>query len=189
MMSMLVALALFTVIVVMMMLVMLVAVALLTVLVVMMLVMLVAMALFTVIVVMMLVMLVAVAFLTVIVVMMMLVMLVAVALFTVLVVMMLVMLVMMLKHFVKVFLNRICALHCIEHLLCRKLCPIGAYNSCRLVMLTNKLYRLAKLLLARLLCVTEDNTARVLYLIVKELTEVLHIHLALSGINDDRAAI
>ena len=109
--------------------------------------------------------------------------LVAVTILVVMVVM------LMLKQLVKLLFNRLCPLHCIKHLLGSKLVPIGAYYSCRGIMLTHKPYSLQKLCLARFLNVAEDYTVSVLYLVVEEFTKILHIHLAFSSINDYSIAV
>ena len=56
-------------------------------------------------------------------------------------------------------------------------------------MLTNKLYCLEELAFIHLVSMAEYNTACMLYLVIKELTKVLHIHLALTGINNNCIAI
>ena len=111
------------------------------------------------------------------------------AFLTIVMMVVMVMLMMMLKHLVELLLNRVCPLHCIKHLLSSKLCPSGACNSCGFIVLTHKLYRLKKLCFAHLVCVAENNTACVLYLIIEKLTKVLHIHLALTRINNNRMTV
>ena len=99
------------------------------------------------------------------------------------------MMMLVLKQLVELLGNSSGTFHSIKHLRSGQLIPIGAYNSCRFVVLTNKLYSLVELFLAHLTRMAEYDTSRMLYLIVKELTKVLHIHLTFSGINNNCATV
>ena len=62
------------------------------------------------------------------------------------------------------------------------------YDRSRRVLLPDQLQRLCKLFVGGLVGVTEQNTTGVCNLVVEELTEILHIHLALVDVHhDDRA--
>ena len=182
-MVMLVAVAVLIVIVV----VMLVAVAVLVVIV---MVMLVAIA---VLVVVMMVMLVAIAMLIVIVV----VMLVAIAMLIVVVVVMLVaiamlimvVVVMLVLKFGKLFFESFAVLHCTEYLFAVDLVPRCGYDNSVFVFASDELNRFFYLVRLCNVGMRKDNAGCVINLIVEKFTEVLHIHLALAGINDGGKAV
>ncbi len=57
-------------------------------------------------------------------------------------------------------------------------------NYSRAVFLSDKLNCIFKLFFLYGICVAHNNRACVLYLIIEKFTEILHIHFALSGINN-----
>ena len=125
-------------------------------------------------------------------------MLATLAIVMMLVMMMLVMLVMMVSAFgtnvllrklFHLLINRRPSLHRFKQVSARKLRDRRCDRECVGVMLSHKLKRLSELCLGGLVCVAENYTARVLYLVVKELAEVLHIHLALVCVHYDGKAV
>ena len=164
-----VAVALFTVVVIVVMMVVLVIVTV---------------ALFTVVVIvvmMVMLVIVAVALLTVVVIV-----IVTVALLTVLV--MFVMLVLLLKLF-KSGVKSILLLHSGENVLAVQLIPRGSNYNSGVIVLSDKLNGLFRLVRFSNVGVREDDTGCVGNLIVIEFTEVFHIHLALVNVCDSGEAI
>ena len=81
-------------------------------------------------------------------------------------------------------LNRVAALHCRQKLLAVQLTPRRGDNDSRRVMLLQHRDRLFEFCLAYPLGVRQHNAPRVLHLIVEELAEILHIHLALVHVHN-----
>jgi len=144
-------------------------------------------------VVVMVVMLVLVAAAVAVLVMVMMVMLVLVAAaVAVLVVVMMVMLVVMVLLFFKMLngvLKGVAMLHSRKNILTVKAIPRGSDDCSAFVVLTKKLYALCNFFVLCTLGVREDYGRCVLNLVVVELAEVLHIHLALIDVGNSREAI
>ena len=104
------------------------------------------------------------------------------------VVMMVVVLCLMLQA-LELLLDRITSLHCRQKLLAVKLCPRRGDNGSCCVMLTQKCNRLVQLVLLYVIGVRKHDAACVFDLIVEELAEVFHIHLAFLDVNDRCKAI
>ena len=85
--------------------------------------------------------------------------------------------------------ERVAALHRLEDLLAVELCPGRCHDGRGRVLLTQQRHSGVELLGADALGAREDDGARVLDLIVEELAEVFHIHLALVGIDHSREAV
>ena len=51
-------------------------------------------------------------------------------------------------------------------------------------MLLEQCYAVGDLLIGDLTCMAQDNTACIFYLVIKELAEILHVHLALVCVNN-----
>ena len=166
---MVVTMTLFIVIVVMMLMVVLVTMALLVVIVMMLMIMLVAMAFLIVIVVVLMVMLVAMAFLIMIVVVMMV--------------------VRFLGQSFQLSLQGILSLHGGKEISALQLIPGSGDENSGLVVSGQACHGIGHLFLGELVRVGQDDTAGIGHLIVKELTEVLHIHLALARIHYGGEAI
>ena len=79
----------------------------------------------------------------------------------------------------KLLLDRITSLHSCKQLLCIKLRDRRCHKHRSIVVSLHKSQRLLELCLCGLIGMAENNTARIFYLVIEELTEVLHIHLAL----------
>ena len=141
----------------------------------------------------MLVMMVMLVLIVVVVMMIVVVMIVVVAsAITMLVVLvMLVMMVMMLvlHKALKLLLDRRTSFHSGKQLLPVKSSNRSGYHNRATVMLLNQSKCLGKLLFGGLIGVAENNTSRVFYLIVEELTEILHIHFALINVNNNGKAV
>ena len=179
-----VVVAALAVVVMFMLLVVVVVAALAVVMMMLMLVVVIVVAAFAVVVMMMLLVVIVVAAFTVVMMMLMLVVIV-VAAFTV-VVMMLVSLLGKLAHLG--FKGRL-ALHSLKKLIACKLIPRGGNDYSGSVMLLEKRNAVCDLLLGNVARVAEHDTSRVLNLIIEELTEVLHVHLALVSVNDGGKAV
>ena len=80
-------------------------------------------------------------------------------------------------------------LHCGEYLRARQLLPGGGDQSCLGVVLAHERHGIFELLLAGDIGVGEDYAVGRLYLIVEEFSEVLHIHLALRGVDNGRVCV
>ena len=81
-------------------------------------------------------------------------------------------------------IERICMFHRIQDYLTVDVIPRCCDNGCILVMLTQHSNCIVYLLLRYILCTGKYNRSSTFYLVVEELTEVLHIHLALCHINN-----
>ena len=79
--------------------------------------------------------------------------------------------------------KRIAVLHCREYFLARKLLPGRGYKGGLGVVLAHKFDRLFELFLARYIGVGKDYAVGRLYLVIEKFAEVLHVHLALCGVN------
>ena len=79
--------------------------------------------------------------------------------------------------------------HCRENILAVKRSPWSSHYHGRRIVLTDKLNSLGHLCLLCHVCVREDNTGRVAYLVVIELAKVLHIHFAFCNIGDGGKAV
>ena len=78
-------------------------------------------------------------------------------------------------------------LHGVQNLLAVQLLPGSGDHSSLVIMLTQHLYRLCKLLLGHALGTAQYDGTRMLYLVVEKLAEVLHVHLTLLAVyNNDR---
>ena len=167
---------------------MVVAMALLTVLmVVVVMLMIVAMALLVVLMVVVMLMVVAMALLAVLMVVVML-MIVTAALLAVLVVVMVVMLCLLCKTG-QLGLQRVGALHSLQELSTRQIVPGRGDDDGGGIMLAEE--GDGRLQLGRRggIGVGQDDTARILHLVVEEFAEVLHVHLALTGIHHGGEAV
>jgi hypothetical protein len=80
-------------------------------------------------------------------------------------------------------------LHCLQNLLAVKLTPGSGYNCCLGVVLPYKLYGGCRLFVGGYVGVAEHNASRRFHLIVEEFAKILHIHLALSRINNGGKAV
>ena len=85
--------------------------------------------------------------------------------------------------------ERVAVLHCVEYALAVQLRPRGGDDSRLGIALSYELYRGGELLVARHVCMAEHNAGGVLYLVVEEFAKVLHVHLALIGVDDRRHGI
>ena len=74
-------------------------------------------------------------------------------------------------------------LHSLKYRLTRDLIPGSRNENSLVIVLTDQLNCLFELCVAAILGAAEDYSLCVLDLVVEELTEVLHIHLALNGVN------
>ena len=74
--------------------------------------------------------------------------------------------------------------NCIKQLCAGKLIPIGRNYNRIGIMLLYKCNALVDLILVYKLCMAKYYARGILYLIVKELTKVLHMHLTLLGVNN-----
>ena len=84
---------------------------------------------------------------------------------------------------------KFCMMHSVQNLLSIQIVP-GSRNHSRLrIVLAQKSRRLLKLLLCHALRPAEHDRSRVLYLIIKKLTKVLHIHLALFAVYHHDGAV
>ena len=111
--------------------------------------------------------------------------LVAVTLLIVIVVMMLVLVLKLLDS----RLERILVLHCGENILTVEIVPRGCYYNSVSIMRAKKLNALGNLEILGTLSVREDYRRCVSNLVVVELTEVLHIHLALINVRNGGKAV
>ena len=80
-------------------------------------------------------------------------------------------------------------LHCLKDRLAGKLIPGCRNKNSLVIVLADQLNCLFELGLAAVLCTAEDDGLRVLDLVVEELAEVLHVHLALNSVNDRNEVI
>ena len=197
-----VVVAALAVVVMFMLLVVVVVAALAVVMMMLMLVVVIVVAAFAVVVMMMLLVVIVVAAFAVVVMMLMLLVVIVVAAFTV-VMMMLMLVVIVVAAFTVVvmmlvsllgklahlgFKGRL-ALHSLKKLIACKLIPRGGNDYSGSVMLLEKRNAVCDLLLGNVARVAEHDTSRVLNLIIEELTEVLHVHLALVSVNDGGKAV
>ena len=79
--------------------------------------------------------------------------------------------------------------HCVNKLLSGELIPVGSNNRSRRIKLLQSMNTVLKLFLGKSACMAENQTACVCYLIVKEFTEILLIHLALLCVNNSCEAV
>ena len=175
-------------IVVMVMLMVVSAATLSVMIVVMVLLMIVATALFVMVMVvmLMLIMIVSAALFVMVMMVMMLVLLMIVATAALLVMMMVMMLVLFLKH---LLLQRYRMLHNLYQFLSVKVLDRSCDDSSIFVQVAQKLQRLLNFLLCCNISTAHDNSTCVLDLVVKKLTEVLHVHFAFLGINNSSIAV
>ena len=75
------------------------------------------------------------------------------------------------------------SLDSVKKLCACQLIPVGRNDNGVGIVLLYKRNALIDLFLAKELCMAEDDASRILYLIVKELAKILHVHLALFGVN------
>ena len=118
------------------------------------------------------------------VVMMLVIMVMAAA--TLVIMMMVMMLMLFLKHFL---LQRYRMLHNLYQFLSVKVLNRSCDDGCIFIQAAKKLQGLLNFLLCCDICTAHDDGACILDLIVKELTEVLHVHLAFLGINNCGVAV
>ena len=184
-----------TVVVMMVLMVMIMAAATLSVVVMMMLMLLVIMivstaALLVMVVMMMLLVIVIMAaaalLIMIMVMMLMLFMIVIMSTATLVVMMMVMMLMLFLKH---LLLQRYRMLHNLYQFLSVKILNRSCDDGCIFIQAAKKLQGLLNFLLRCDICTAHDDGACILDLIVKELTEVLHVHLAFLGINNSCIAV
>ena len=120
------------------------------------------------------------------VVMVMLMLFVIMAAATLVIMMMVMMLMLFLKHFL---LQRYRMLHNLYQFLSVKVLNRSCDDGCIFIQAAKKLQGLLNFLLSCDICTAHDDGACILDLIVKELTEVLHVHLAFLGINNSCIAV
>ena len=118
--------------------------------------------------------------------MLMLFMIVIMAAATLVIMMMVMMLMLFLKHFL---LQRYRMLHNLYQFLSVKILNRSCDDGCIFIQAAKKLQGLLNFLLSCDICTAHDDGACILDLIVKELTEVLHVHLAFLGINNSCIAV
>jgi hypothetical protein len=109
---------------------------------------------------------------------------VVVATFVVIVVIVVIVVVAMFFQLLKFLGEGVGVLHSLQNLLAVKLAPGSGYNSCLGVVLPYKLYGGCRLFVGGYVGVAEHNASRRFHLIVEEFAKILHIHLALSRINN-----
>ena len=126
------------------------------------------------------------ALLIMVVVMVMLMLFVIMAAATLVIMMMVMMLMLFLKHFL---LQRYRMLHNLYQFLSVKVLNRSCDDGCIFIQAAKKLQGLLNFLLSCDICTAHDDGACILDLIVKELTEVLHVHLAFLGINNSCIAV
>ena len=124
-----------------------------------------------------------------IVVMMIVVMASAITMLVMLVMMVMMVMMLVLHKALKLLLDRRTSFHSGKQLLPVKSSNRSGYHNRATVMLLNQSKCLGKLLFGGLIGVAENNTSRVFYLIVEELTEILHIHFALINVNNNGKAV
>ena len=181
------ALAMLIVIVVVMLVIVTAALTMLVVIVVVMLVIVTAALtmLIVIVVVMLVIVTAAIAMLVVIVVVMLVIVTAAIAMLIVIVVMMMVMmLLMLLFEHLKLLFKGIATLHCSKYLLAADRVPRSGYDNCIGILLAYEINSLLNLVRLCGIGVRKDDRGCILYLIVKELTEIFHIHLTLACINN-----
>ena len=105
---------------------------------------------------------------------------------TFVIMMMVMMLMLFLKHFL---LQRYRMLHNLYQFLSVKVLNRSCDDGCIFIQAAKKLQGLLNFLLSCDICPAHDDGACILDLIVKELTEVLHVHLAFLGINNSCIAV
>ena len=130
---------------------------------------------------------VAVAFLTVLMVVMLVI--VAVAFLTVIVVVMLVMVMELLLHVFKIICQCICMLNSIKDILAIQKLPACYDHGCLGILIGNKFYGSLQLFFGNITRMAEYNTIGTFYLIIKELSKILHIYTALCCINNSSRCI
>ena len=118
--------------------------------------------------------------------MLMLFMIVIMSTATLVVMMMVMMLMLFLKH---LLLQRYRMLHNLYQFLSVKILNRSCDDGCIFIQAAKKLQGLLNFLLSCDICTAHDDGACILDLIVKELTEVLHVHLAFLGINNSCIAV
>ena len=119
-------------------------------------------------------------------VMLMLLVIMVMAAATLVIMMMVMMLMLFLKHFL---LQRYRMLHNLYQFLSVKILDRSCDDGCIFIQAAKKLQGLLNFLLSCDICTAHDDGACILDLIVKELTEVLHVHLAFLGINNSCIAV
>ena len=119
-------------------------------------------------------------------VMLMLLVIMVMAAATLVIMMMVMMLMLFLKHFL---LQRYRMLHNLYQFLSVKVLNRSCDDGCIFIQAAKKLQGLLNFLLSCDICTAHDDGACILDLIVKELTEVLHVHLAFLGINNSCIAV
>ena len=136
-------------------------------------------------------MLVAVALLVMIMVMVVMLMLVAVALLVVIMVMVVSAngTFFLMKKLFKLVRKCILFLKCCHQLFHFQLCCRSCNDSCTLIMSLDERKSLAHFRFGGLIGMAEENTTCVFYLVVKELTKVLHIHLTLIDVNHNHCHV
>ena len=108
---------------------------------------------------------------------------VVVMLMLMVVVVVIMMMLMFFFQMVQCFLDGIFLFHGIQNLLAAQFLPVGGDDRCVRIMLPQHLHSLFQFFFIHTCRVTEDNGAGVFNLIIKELTEILHVNLRLLGID------
>ena len=106
-----------------------------------------------------------------------------------LVIVMMVMVMCLLHHMLHLLVESGFLLHSGEDLRTVQLIPISGYDHCICILLPQKGHALCQFRLAHTGGMAEDNSTRVLHLVVEKLTEVLHIHFALLGVHHGGKAV
>ena len=104
-------------------------------------------------------------------------------------VMIMVMLLMLMEMLHLLFQNQILMLHSSQNLLAFQFIPRSGNDGSLRVLLFQHLYSGIQLVLGHFLSTAHNDGSCVLYLVVKELTEVLHIHFALLSVHNGDGAV
>ncbi len=96
---------------------------------------------------------------------------------------------MFIKQLIKLCGKSIFSFDCFCYLLTLKLIPGCRNNNSLVVMLSEKFNCCFQFFFGNIARTAENDSACMLDLIVKEFTEILHVHLALTRINDSRKAV
>ena len=99
------------------------------------------------------------------------------------------MMLMLVLEMLHILCKCILLFHSEEYSLAVKLIPRSSNYNSTLVIFSDNMKCLFKLRFLRCLCMRENDAGGVLDLIAKELTKVLHIHLAFIGINNGSEAV
>ena len=116
-------------------------------------------------------------------VMVMMMMLVPMALVVIMFMVLMILMFVFFLQMTKSFLNGISSFHSSQNLLTVQRIPVSGYDHSMVIVFTKKLHHLLQFLLIHTRSMAENNRTGVFYLVVIELTEVLHIYFGFFGIN------